>query len=691
LKLLTDSHCVWAPLLLTFFLNACSQGSPPREAPPRKTPLRDANVILITIDTLRADYLSCYGKKAVSTPNIDALAARGVRFSQAIAQIPLTTPSHASILTGTYSQVHKIRDIGGFVLDNKVPTLATVASQAGFETAAIVGAAVLDRHFGLSNGFKSYFDDMKEEKAIGRLPGVVAEIRAEIVTRHAIEWLEKQRQSGIGGAPAKNFLVWVHYYDPHSPYDPPGSYRSRYAKDLYGGEVAYTDEHVGHLLKWLENHQLLDRTLVVLMSDHGESLGEHGEYTHGVFLYDSTIHIPLIVAGPGVPSSQVLTQQVRSIDVMPTIADYLGISAGSQVQGVSLMPAILDGKGVRTNYSYMETLYPKSHLGWSELRGIRTDEWKLVVAPKSELYQMARDRSESFNVIHQYPADSERLEKKVWEIAGAPETLGKLEQQPLDEQTRQELQSLGYVSAGTQRELRIDMSGPDPKDRVYVLGILEKAGDLMNHNRFREAIPLLQDMVHHDPTNPLLYQHLGLCFQQLGRYLKTVQLYQEAIRNRADTDQTHAELGEIYGRLGDRARAIESMEQAAKMNPRDLQNLNNLAAVYLEFGRFDDTERVLRAILVQNDHHSAATNLFGILEIQRGHEDLARDYFERAIRYNPELAQAYMNLGILAEEAGQKQLAINYYRKFLEKAEPKEHRQIIPKVKAALAKLGAKS
>ena len=678
-------------LFFAFLLNACSPGSKTAQEPSATSrQSRDANVILITIDTLRADYLSCYGKKTIPTPNIDRLAARGVRFPQAIAQIPLTTPSHACILTGTYPQIHKVRDIGAFVLDNKVPTLASIASEAGFETGAIVGAAVLSRHFGLSRGFKTYFDDMKEERTTGKLPGVVAEIRAEVVTRHAIEWIEKQMQQGIGVSSRKNFLLWVHYYDPHFPYDPPGTYRSRYSKNLYGGEVAYTDEHVGHLLRWLEEHHLQHRTLVVLIADHGESLGEHGEYTHGVFLYDATVHIPLIVAGPGIPAGRVITQQVRSIDVMPTIADYLGLSAGNQVQGITLMPTISEGKPARTNYSYLETLYPKTHLGWSELRGMRTDEWKLIVGPKPELYEIAQDPGEDHDVLTQHPADSDRLQKQIWEIAGAPESLGKLEMQPVDEQTRQELQSLGYVSAGTQRDVRIDMSGPDPKERIHVLTALEKAGDLMNRNRFREAIPQLEAAVHQDPTNPLIYQHLGICFERSGQVLKAVRLYQQAIQNHADTDETHAELGELFMRMGAKVRAIESMEEAARINPTDLQNLNNLAALYLEMNRPEDAERVLQVILLQDHRDSAATNLMGIIEIQRGHVDLAKKYFESALSYNPDLAQAYMNLGILAQDAGQTQQAIDYFKQFLEKAEPKEHRDIIPKVKKALSELQGK-
>jgi tetratricopeptide (TPR) repeat protein len=261
----------------------------------------------------------------------------------------------------------------------------------------------------------------------------------------------------------------------------------------------------------------------------------------------------------------------------------------------------------------------------------------------------------------------------------------------VDEQMRQQLQSLGYASAGTQREVRIDMSGPDPKDHIQMLAVLEKAGNLMNHDRFRDAVPLLEDILRRDATNPLIYEHLGICYEQLGQILKAARLYQEAIQNKADTDQTLVKLGEIFLRLGNKSRAIEFMEQAASLNPSDLKNLDNLSTVYFEMGRPEDAERVLRAILAQDDHHSVANNLYGILEIQRGHEEQARRYFEKAIQFNPDLDQAYMNLGILAQEAGQSQQAIVYYRKFLEKAQPREYRDVIPKVKKTLEDLEAKS
>jgi arylsulfatase A-like enzyme/Tfp pilus assembly protein PilF len=645
------------------------------------------NVLLITVDTLRADYLSCYGGKAVPTPNMDALAFRGVRFAQAFAQVPLTAPSHASILTGTYPPVHKLRDNGGFILDNGVPTLATITQQAGLETAAFVAAAVLDHYYGLNRGFNSYVDEMTTKRGKGALPGVVPEVRAEIITRRALNWLDTRLQRGVGKTPMQNFFLWVHYYDPHFPYDPPPPYRNRYAKNLYGGEMAYADVQVGELLKGLAERGLQERTLVVLLGDHGESLGEHGEYTHGVFLYDSTLHVPLIVAGPELAANRVIPQQVRTIDVMPTIVQWLGLSPGEKAQGVSLAPTLTQGKEVPATYAYSETIYPKTNLGWAELRAVRTPVYKLIQAPTPELYRLETDPAESHNVKNQYPGEVDQLQKKIKEVAGAESSQGLLERQPISSETLRQLQSLGYATAGARRDLRLDMSGPDPKERIQVLGIIERTSKMINQHQYHSALPLLHGAVQQDPTNPFLYHLLGLCHQQLGQHQRAVQVFQEAIANKVDTDQMQAELGNSYLRLGDLQQAVNAMETAASMNMANLQNLTNLATLYLQLRRPADTERTLRAILAQDDRYAEAYNLMGTLEIQGGKAELARDYFEKAIECDPDLAEVYVNLGLLAENVGQPQQAVAYYRKFLEKADPKKHGPLIPKIKAAVSSM----
>lgn len=669
-----------------FSLSCTSQPALEKPATTVPRPQRQVNILLITIDTLRADHLGCYGRQNAATANIDGLAARGVRFSQAFAQVPLTTPSHACILTGAYPQVHKLRDNGGFILDDTIPTLASIVQQAGFQTAAFVGAAVLHHQYGLNRGFGTYVDDMRAPSQGGLLPGVVAEVRADLVTERALDWLKKQSAAKT----SKNFLLWTHYYDPHFPYDPPEPLASKFAKDKYSGEIAYTDEQIGKLLEGLRDLGLIDNTLVVLTADHGEGLGDHGEFTHGVFLYDATTHIPLIVAGPGLSKGRTIAQQVRSIDVMPTVMDYLGLPLSNRAQGQSLTASLLEGKPVQDQFAYMETLYPKTSHGWSELRAVRTEDWKFIMAPTAELYHLKSDAQESRNVKAEQSARAAELEKHVWEIAGPRESLGKLNRKPVGDQMLRELQSLGYTSAGSRRDLRIDLSGPDPKGKVHVLKLLEQASAHMNHDRFAAAIPLLEKAVRDDPTNPAIYSHLGTCYQRSRQFQKAAELYRQAIRNSADTDQIHAELGEVNVRIGKLPEAILAMEEAAAMNLTNLQNLTNLATAYLQTGRLADAQKSVKAILAQNPNHAGAYNVLGIVEIQRGQGNSARSYFEKAVQFDPNLTEPYLNLGLLAEQAGQSQVAIDYYKKFLARARPADHAEYITKVKAAIADLDGK-
>src|SRR5262245_59014948 len=302
----------------TLLLCACAR---PPQAPERES--LDLSVLLITLDTTRADHLGCYRPEAVravdrgaKTPHLDGLAARGIRFAHATAHVPLTLPSHACLFTGTYPEVHQLRDMGGFVLDPKHLTLATMAQRAGFLTAAFVGSKAVGRQFGLQQGFDTYDDQMPALDQEGKLPGVFPARRAAETTDRALTWLEKRGDQ-------KSF-VWVHYYDPHEPYDPPEPYRSAYPNDPYSGEIAYTDAQVGRLLDFLDQSAKLQRTIVVVMGDHGEGLDDHGEAAHGIFIYDDTLHVPLLIAGPDVPSGKVIGEQVRSIDILPTLAQLLG-------------------------------------------------------------------------------------------------------------------------------------------------------------------------------------------------------------------------------------------------------------------------------------------------------------------------------------------------------------------------------
>lgn len=398
-----------AALLILAGCRKSGESSPSPAAPP------DAGILLITLDTTRADHLSCYARltpssrfKGARTPNLDALSARGTLFTNATVQAPLTLPSHASLMTGDYPTLHGMRGMEGFSLDKSHATLASIAQSNGFATAAFVGSRVLARNFGLANGFSTYDDEMGNPAEDNNSTGVFAERRAEAVTDRAIGWLKENGQ--------KSFFLWAHYFDPHAPYDPPEPFRQSYAEDSYSGEIAYMDQQVGRLLDTLTQMGLQSRTLVAVIGDHGESLGEHGEMTHGVFLYDSTLRVPFLLAGPGVPRGKVIQTQVRSIDVMPTILAFLHLHATREVQGVSLWPAIQQPSAFRAQDSYAETLYPRIYMGWSELRAIRTERWKLIVAPRPELYDVERDPGENNNLFSIHSADAGRLQKKLWEM-----------------------------------------------------------------------------------------------------------------------------------------------------------------------------------------------------------------------------------------------------------------------------------
>ena len=526
-------------------------------------PRRDLSVLLVTLDTTRADHLSCYvtGKPSkAKTPRLDALAATGLRFANTTAQVPLTLPSHACIFTGTYPEVHQLRDMVGFVLDPKHLTLARMAQKAGYLTAAFVGSAAVDHKFGLQQGFDTYDDEMPSGTREGEI--LYPERRADVTTDRALHWL--------GQHAGQKFFLWVHYYDPHDPYEPPEPYKTNYAGDPYSGEIAYTDEQVGRLLDFLEQAKIRGRTLIIVMGDHGEGLNDHGESTHGIFLYEETMRIPFILAGPRVPSGQVIQTQVRSIDLLPTVAEFLDLSPNPAAQGVSLWPLIEQGKpftGKGSNYAYIETLYPKTSMNWCELRGMRTDRWKFVLAPRPELYDLEHDPGERENVIRRYPAEADHLQQKIQEVIGPPQNDLKLDYMPVDTQTRQELASLGYVGGGSGRQLALNGKGPDPKDRLGVLRELEKYKHLVEMKSIEEAAQTLWRTLAMDPANPMVRLTLGMTLEKLNNWRQAVEVYQGAVKRGIATSEIFSRLGKVCLRMPGSRRRDNSHGKGKQLEP----------------------------------------------------------------------------------------------------------------------------
>jgi choline-sulfatase len=637
------------------------------------------NVVLITVDTLRADHLGCYGYLAIQTPQLDSLASRGTRFAQAVTPVPLTLPSHASILTGTYPFVHGVRDMGGFVLGESPSTMATLLSQAGFRTAAFVGSVTLDHRYGVNRGFDTYDDEMPpaEGQATSRKP----ERRAEAVVDRTLAWLAARR--------AGRFFLWVHFFDPHSPYDPPPPFRAQYSGRPYDGEIAYTDAQLGRLLEGIRKQNSSDHTLFVVMADHGESLGEHGESTHGIFLYDAAMRIPLVIAGPGVPAGQVIQAQVRSIDVMPTILAAVKIKAGDYLQGVSLWPLIEGSRGLppESRFALMETIYPRTHLGWSELRAVRTKEWKYIQAPQEELYSLLTDPSESRNTVKSDVAVTQRFKTVLSGALGEASRDMMLHPSTIPAEVRQELASLGYVSAGVGQPIKLDQSRPDPKTRVNLLPSFEAAITFTSQQQYRRALPLLQTIVKADPTNPLFYLRLAFCYQSLNDTRAEMATYERAAHHHAETDEMLNRLGNLLLEGGKYRRAITAFERALQLNPENSESVKNLAICLFELGQLQESEKAFRSLLGHSAMQASAHYGIGLIRLKQNQRSEAASELQQAVQLDPKLWDAWFNLGVCYQEIGKNQEAVQCLEEFNRGAPPEQFPESIKQARQLITLL----
>ena len=633
--------------------------------------LRKLNLVLVTIDTLRADRLGCYGYSKIETPNLDQLARKGVLFENAVTHTPLTAPSHASLFTGLYPTVHGVRDTGGFILSSSHVTIAELLRQQGWDTAAFVGSSVLKKHFGFDHGF-AVFDDEMPKPDPRKVATEYAERRAGVVVDRATRWLASRHQTP--------FFLWVHVFDPHSPYSPPSPFREKYRARPYDGEVAYTDQQLGRLFAAVAKKSPPENTLIAVLSDHGESLSEHGEYTHGVFLYDSTLRIAFLLSGPGVPAGLRVKPQARAIDLLPTVLDLMGGKPPQSVQGTSLVPTF---KGKETAaWSYEESLYPKINMGWAELRGIRTNHWKYIRAPKPELYDLIKDPAETTNVTASHPLEVQQLEAHLRAVSSGVE---KVETSLADKRTLSQLKSLGYLGGSSGREHRLTGKGPDPKDRLDVLKSLYLAVSPDAKVPAAQHVALLRKALAEDPNNPTVYFHLGDEYGKTGRPGEAMKLYQQAIHNGLRNAWLYSRLGYLYLQQGNKDEAISAYETAAQLNPADSESLNDLAMAYLETGKLADAERVFKWSLATDDKYALANNGMGLVSIQKQDLSAARGYFEKAVQLDPDLLEARLNLGRIYKILGLNALARASFEAFLAKASPSEYGPIISQLKEELA------
>ena len=604
------------------------------------------NILLITLDTTRADRLGVYGHTLARTPRLDRLAREGVLFERALTVAPITLPAHASLLTGTYPFTHGVRNNGDFSLTETVPTLATTLHDAGYRTAAFISAFVLDRRYGLARGFDEYDDRVTLER------------RGDRTAAAAAEWLDAHAS---GPAP---FFVWLHLYDAHNPYDPPPPFRDAFAGHLYDGEIAFDDEVIGSVLDRLDRAGRLSSTIVAVIGDHGESLGEHGEDTHAVFVYESTLRVPMILAWPGrLPAGRRVSSLVRGIDLAPTLLDLADRPPLAGAQGRTLMP-LVRGAATGARSAYAESYFPLLYMNWAPLRSIQDERWKFIDAPTPELYDLQRDASEQTNLAEREPARAAALRRALDAVTGgAP---GVMTRRTIDADTAAKLAALGYVgSAGSGMTPTSGAEGPDPKQMIGVFNRLRQANAAVQGGRFAEAAAIARDALRQDPHNAFATIVLANADLEQGRYRDAIAGYRAYLDLVPASADAHHRIAICFARLGDSERALAEDEAALAIDPRSGDARMLRGGLLAGRGRTDEALRELRgAVDISPENAAFRVGLARVL-VTKGQLDGAEVELRRALQLQPQSADAHAAYGGLIVARGQPERAVAEFERAL--------------------------
>jgi arylsulfatase A-like enzyme/Tfp pilus assembly protein PilF len=659
--------------------SACFAQTAPKHPPATSKP----NIILITVDTLRADHLGAYGSTAVKTPAMDALAQDGILFENAASQVPLTLASHASILTGTYPFYNGVQDFTGEPLDARFQSVAQAFQRHGYSTAASVSAFVLDRSWGLSRGFDHYDDSFPAQDFAQKNVGLV-DRRAKDSVDKAIAWVNARKRS-------RPFFLWLHLYDPHSPYDPPEPFRTQYKDDLYSGEIAYADSQLARFFAYLRGQRLYDGSGMVLLSDHGESLGEHGEREHGFFIYTATTHVPLIIKPAGrLGKPARIGSAVEAVAVGPTLLELAGIRDAAfekQAQASSLL-RLLKAEPEAELAAYSETYYPFSSFGWSPLRGLRSRDYQYIEAPQAELYSLPQDAAEQQNLLSGKPAVAAALKSKLTDLAQRYAPAEKAATgSGLSADAIAKLRALGYVAyKSPATEASIAKGLPDPKSKVEEFNAILKATDAMEAGDFAAAKSLLAGVEASDPEMYLVPFLLGESALRQNDAAAAVEPLQRALKLNPQFDQAMTALARAYLQLGRTTEAEQWLDSALKVNPQNFRAWYQLAftrwraqdlcgaseafakALAIQPG-FALAERDWGMLLFQQKRYTEALphlaaaisreladkqtlNTAGIAANQLGKTAQAVAYYQQALRLDPDYAEAHLNLGLALRKLG---------------------------------------
>ncbi|MEO7135842.1 MAG: sulfatase-like hydrolase/transferase [Vicinamibacterales bacterium] len=612
------------------------------------------NILLITLDTTRADRLGAYGYGRARTPTLDQLAREGVLFEHARTATPTTLPAHVSLFTGLYPASHGVRN-NGVPFSDTVPTLASALHDGGYRTAAFISSFVLDRRFGLARGFDHYDDRLDARSGVA---AEQVERRGDRTAAAAEQWLAS------GPAP---FFVWIHLYDPHDPYDPPPPFRGLFADQPYDGEIAFADSVIGSLVALLEQRGLSSSTLVAVMGDHGESLDDHGEATHGMFVYESAMRVPAILRWPGhLPAGRRVAPLVRSIDLAPTLIELAGLPAMAGIDGQSLMP-LTRGEAVGPSSAYGESYFPLLFMNWSPLRSIQDDRWKYIEAPEPELYDLATDPGEQTNLAaRQSERSSAMLRTLVAGMAGRREVPpGAMP----DREVIKKLTALGYVGVPAATSRADTLKRPDPKKMIGLFNRLRLANTALVEGRLDEAAGIARDALAIDRENAFAMLIVAKAEMAQGRYRGAADHYRSYLAHVPTSADAHQWLAICLLQLGDEGAALREVDAALAIDPRFADAHELRGGLLSVSGHTDESVREFHIAVELNPDRSAFRIGLGRAFLNTGHPDQAETEFRRALALQPGRHEVRLDLARALERLGRRQEAVAEYHALMSGSE----------------------
>ena len=626
------------------------------------------NVLLISMDTVRADVFSCYGFKHKTTPNIDAIAAEGILFERAYAPLSLTLPSHCSMLTGTIPPYHGVHDNNGYKLDNFNVTLAEILKDNGFVTGAIIGSIILDSKYKLDQGFDLYDDNFQDERS----PIFIPERQAEETRRIACEWLEKNQD--------ENMFLFLHFYDPHRSYDAPEPYKNMflshpyptegsidYLQGRYAGEVAYTDNCIKGIIDKLKQLGLYDSTLIIITSDHGEMFYQHNEVTHGYFIYEGNVRIPMVFKVPGVSTTRRIENTVGHVDIVPTVCSLLNIEGSSAFQGFDISTYLLEDEPEDIKrHVYLESMTPTRYKA-NSLLGIVNDKYKYIQTTQPELYDIVNDYPESVNLVETYPKVSHLLKGRLKNVLDDTITSrSKDNKMELDEETLKQLEALGYVGGIVTEEFSFDMTKIDPKDLIDYHVLNTRIRQALVKENFDSAREMCEKMISMQPNVHEPYFHLGAIAKKLEDYPESIKQLELAISIEPDDTRVYNFLASVYQDQGDHEQAIIQLNKSLKIDSEQSGAYGHLGQIYYQMKNYEKAFNYVQKALSIEPEQPIMLNQLAALYNRQRKTDKAIECFKKSLEIKPKQPDVMSELAMALYGQNEIQKAIVLWSESLE-------------------------